>query len=258
MLQSRCRAAALASFEAFTERNNKKAEPEKNMDLLKADAYEKILTFEKTVELTENHLSNFERKVQSGIQLLTKTLGRHNDLAQQRKKIQKYQKDQLVKLQKSLRETFIIGIIPEFIANKVTAVKNCLKHDNKTSGLIVLPVYCDHLQKDSASSETTSMKELRALLAGNSELLTRSKDMFIDYSSIPSTKLYLLLKKELQRHQKTDIYNLKSTVDYLPKSNIEEKKKLKRKISLKSIISDTSKRVQIDKRGYYMPAGLIS
>ena len=64
MLQYRCRAAALASFEAFTSRNNRKMEPEKELDLQIADASEKILTFEKTLELTENHLSNLERKVQ--------------------------------------------------------------------------------------------------------------------------------------------------------------------------------------------------
>ena len=66
MLQSRCRAAALASFEAFNSRNNRKTEPEKDVDLLIADASEKILTFEKTLELTENHLSKLERKVKAG------------------------------------------------------------------------------------------------------------------------------------------------------------------------------------------------
>ena len=100
------------------------------------------------------------------------------------------------------------------------------------------------------------MKELSALLVGNGELLTRSKDIFIDYSSIPVTKRYLLLENELQRAQKTNNCNLKAPVDYMPKINIEENKKLKRTISLKSL-SDTSKRVKIDKKGYYMPAGLI-
>ena len=99
MLQSRCRAAALASFEAFTSWNNRKMEPEKDLDLRIADASEKILTFEKTLELTENHLSNLERKVQAGIQMLTKTLGKYNDQAQQTKNIQKYQTDQLDQLQ---------------------------------------------------------------------------------------------------------------------------------------------------------------
>ena len=100
------------------------------------------------------------------------------------------------------------------------------------------------------------MKELSALLVGNGELLTRSKDIFIDYSSIPVKKRYWLLKNELQRAQKTNNCNLKATVDYMPKINIEENKKLKRTISLKSL-SDTSKRVKIDKKGYYMPSGLI-
>ena len=68
-------------------------EPEKDLDLQIADASEKILTFEKTLELTENHLSNLERKVQVGIQMLTKSLGKYNDLAQLIKNIQKYQTD---------------------------------------------------------------------------------------------------------------------------------------------------------------------
>ena len=99
LLQSRCRAAALASFEAFNERNHILGGSQCSMELLSADATEKILTFEETLQLTDDHLYALWKKIDAGIPKLSKALGTHNRLVQKTRNIQKYQKDELEKLQ---------------------------------------------------------------------------------------------------------------------------------------------------------------
>ena len=63
MLHSRCRAAAIASFKAFNDRHNQVEESKYSMELLSADATEKILTFEETLEFTDGQLTALWKKI---------------------------------------------------------------------------------------------------------------------------------------------------------------------------------------------------
>ena len=259
MLQSRCRAAALASFEAFNERNHILGGSQCSMELLSADATEKILTFEETLQLTDDHLYALWKKIDAGIPKLSKALGTHNRLVQKTRNIQKYQKDELEKLQVKLRGIFSTMVMPQGITEKLNrAVQNCLLEKKLIPALIALPSYRDQLQRDQAafSESNGTLKKLAPLLEGNRELLISSKDMCIDMNSIPSFMRDSLFQSELRTVERTPNKTL-SLVGYPHEIIRDQKKQQKRKLSLSNNLSDTSKKGKTEKKGYYMPTGLI-
>ena len=149
ILESRCQAAALRSFKAFSERNQLKKKTKKSMDLLISDATEHILTFENTLIYADDHLKSLWQKGATELELLKKSLATHNDVAMEMINIQNYKKEEFEKLKAKMKGIFSKELMPEIISRKLSnATQKFLLQKNLLAQLIVLPLCRNQLQRD--------------------------------------------------------------------------------------------------------------
>ena len=100
-------------------------------------------------------------------------------------------------------------------------------------------------------------QELSELLANNGKLLLTSKDIRVDFSSIPSEMHNHLEKRGSLTGNKMAGKNQVSTETHRSKMSEHLNQNQKRKKFQEENVTSKSKKGKIEKKGYYMPTGLI-
>ena len=172
MMENRCKAAALARLNAFTNESNKYAESNKKLQDLIDKANEHILTFNHTLIMTKEIIETASARNKLKQEEHTALISELNKTTKTVWKMNAYREAELQNLQKSLQTLFRIAKIPEDITRQMTDLTKKVREKNeKITGILTMKID-SNMKTDFDHTETSAeMTDQLSKITENNQML---------------------------------------------------------------------------------------